>query len=261
MTKVTPVIASEFILGHVLEILRMQNLRDIRAMARLASTHGGGLYSGGYEVFCHKSIPLHSGKKKYLIKEYTLNSCKVLVESGLTGKISFEHWEPRPRYFESEEFQQETFPMGHYIAPRNKNWPCFDSYGRNTCVMEIDQGGTITYTGLVGFQMTIDHRHAVMELGDLPAAEFARFLRKAGKGAKPWFIFVVPDFKSRNGKFTPYVPNVAQYLRLARQARIFVMELDLEEEELPGFKVSTDAPDGDMNTDELRRERDQDDYY
>jgi hypothetical protein len=87
LTEVTPVIASQFVLGHVIEILRTEDLTAVRRLAQMAEMHGGGLFGGGYEVYCHKAIPYHPETKGYLIREWTFNG-SVLTRKGVAGRLS-----------------------------------------------------------------------------------------------------------------------------------------------------------------------------
>jgi hypothetical protein len=164
-------------------------------------------------------------------------------------------------YLESDTLIREILEgeMGYYIAPRDTNWPCFDSYGRNACIVKNETGAVIAgYKGLIGFQMTIRSGHSVLEEGDRPEEEFARFLENAKGTGRPWFIFVVPDKLVGGQMFTPYVAE--RLYRTAKKARIFVMELDLNEPSSP-LRASTDAPYGEMNADKHKRDKKPDKRY
>jgi hypothetical protein len=256
LENATPVIASQFILGRVLESLRGQSLSEIRRLIRLAAKHGGSLFGGGYEVFCHKVIPDLREDESYSLEEWALTKAGRLTRNGLVGRVSFKKWQQRvAEYLESAKLRKHEFPSGFYVAPSNMNWPCFDSYGRHTCKVKNSSGEVIEeYTGLIGFQMTIAPTHAVME-GEQGRDEFLQFLLKANpprlrRRNRPWFIFVVPDIRM----FTPFVPNDDKLRKCLSQARIFVMELRLGEEPDPDLRTSTDPPKGTMNTDKHKRD-------
>jgi hypothetical protein len=227
-------------------------------MVQAASSSAPDFHKG-YEVFCHKDMASRT-EGYYLMREWTgVTTAGKKENAGIRYRVHFDRWNGRDvKYFSNEDMVTKDFLKHDYWAPLDDFWPCFDSYGRTTCVVTNAEGHVIEiYTGLIGFQMTIAKEHKVMS-GPIAAAEFERFLDKAGdvgsenQSGPPWMIFVVPEARFDEKVFQLTGLTDPVYGGLVKKVRIFVMELCLGEQRQQYVRTSVNP-----NRNSDRPERDQ----